>query len=233
MSSIKLDNVSVSFNLKQNQGVSFKSQSNLFYALKNLTLSINSGDRVAIIGNSGAGKTTLLKVLSQILPPSQGTLELEGELHAVLALSSIGILGSASCMENILLAGYYHGFSSKTIGEYVKNVCEKSGVDKFLFQPASTLSQKMKSRLALSMAMVSQSDILVFDDWIGAMERNIPGDSSFSDAIDKSDILIFSTGIMKLVEKYCNRCLILEGGELIHDTNVKKAIAIFNKQQKN
>lgn len=229
MSSICAQNVSVDFNLRTNARLGIAAKSEKFRALDDVSFEITNGERVALLGHNGAGKTTLLKVLSGILPPSQGSVSVEGELRPALTLS-LGLLAEASCLENIRMTGLYHGFKRAQLENYVAKVKQRADLDKFLHQPVKTLSKGMRSRLVISMALVARSQILIFDEWIGAVDRHqLEGESTLADAIQNSDIFVVATHKLVLIEKYCNRCLILEKGRVIHDLEAKQAVALYKE----
>jgi len=229
MSSILVKDVSVGFNLRTNAKTGVAAQSEVFYALKNINLEIQKGEKVALLGHNGAGKTTLLKVLSSILPPTSGSIETVGDLRPAMALS-LGMLGEASCIENIKLTGLYYGFSGADLDNYIKTVRAKADIDKFLYQPVKTLSRGMRSRLVIAMLLVAKSQILIFDEWIGAVDKNqLDGESTLADAIRASDIFIVASHKLILIEKYCNRCLILKQGEIIHDLDAKEGVALYKE----
>ncbi len=227
MSSITLHNVSVGFNLKQNANIGLRARNETFYALRDVSVKINDGDRVALLGHNGAGKTTLLKVLSGILPPTSGCMRSEGERQTALTLS-IGMLGNASCLENIKLAGYYNGLSGKDLDDYVSNVREKADLEKFLYQSVKTLSRGMRSRLIISMVLVARSQILIFDEWIGAVDKHqLEGESTLADAVNGTDIFVVATHKFAIIKKYCNRCLILKEGQIIYDMSAEEGVETY------
>jgi len=231
MSSIIVKGVSVEFELRTKNGLGLKAKSEPFYALKHIDLQIRDGDRVALLGHNGAGKTTLLKVLSGILPPSKGQVEVDGELRPALTLS-LGLMAGASCLENIKLSGMYHGLKGSELENYIDNVCTRADLDRFLFQPVKTLSKGMRSRLVISMALVAKSEILIFDEWIGAVDRHqLEGESTLADAIKAADIFIVASHKLVLIQKYCNRCLILKNGRIIHDLDAKEGVDLYKKMR--
>jgi len=224
MSHLNLKGLSVCFKLNTNGRSGALARYKQFFALDQIDLEIKKGDRIALLGRNGAGKTTLLRVLSGVLPPTYGELESEGVIRPALTLS-LGMMGQASCLENIRLAAYYNGLDKNGIREYIKRVREQADIDEFIHQPVKTLSKGMRSKLVISMALVEKSDILIFDEWIAAVDRQqLEGDSTLSDAINSADIFVVATHKMNLVEKYCNRCLILDKGKIIHDLNVQEGM---------
>jgi len=227
MSHISIKGVSVGFKLKTNNRIGLRARSEQFYALDRIDVDFKTGDRVALLGHNGAGKTTLLKVLSKILPPTHGSIESSGNIRAALTLS-LGMVSEASCLENIKLLGYYNGFHGDRLKSYIALVRERADIERFIHQPIKTLSKGMRSRLVISMALVAKSDILIFDEWIGAVDKHqLEGESTLADAIRGADIFIVASHKLKLIEKYCNRCLIMEEGKITHDLGAREGVDLY------
>jgi len=220
MSELSLTNVGVDFRLRSSGYIGLKQKFVQFSALSKINLDFSDGDRVAILGKNGAGKTTLLKVISGILPPTFGKVESVGQINTALTMN-VGMLNQATCLENIKLSGLYRGLKGKPLNSFIEDVIEKSELSEFLYQPVSTLSKGMRSRLVITMAVVASSPILVFDEWIGAVDRQqLEGKSALDFAISNSDIFIVATHKLGLVKKYCNRCVVLDRGKVIEDLDM-------------
>lgn len=229
MSSLVLTNVGVKFPLRTSGKIGFREKFKDFSALENINLHLASEDRVALLGRNGAGKTTLLKVMAGILPPTEGSVEVHGRLNVALTMS-LGLLNQASCIENIRLAGYYRGLAGKKLNEFQDEVVDRADLRKFMYQPLSTLSKGMRSKLVVAVALVARSEILIFDEWIGAIDRQqMLGQNALAAAIKDSDIFVVATHKLGIVEKYCNRCLILEQGSIIEDLPTREAIQFYNE----
>jgi len=200
-------------------------------ALQDINLDIYSGDRVALLGHNGAGKTTLLRAMAGIYSPTTGTINVGGRRTPLLEIG-VGLDYEASGYENILLRGLLIGLSRSEIENKVDDIAAFSGLGDFLDLPIRTYSIGMILRLMFSIATSVETEILLMDEWLGV------GDQEFVDKandrlhklVDRSHILIFASHNLGLLEKICNRGILLEGGRIIFDGPVKEAVVLYSKQ---
>ena len=192
-------------------------------ALKDLNFDIKSGERVGIVGPNGAGKTTLLKVLTGVLPPTSGSIQVLGHVTSLLYLRA-GMLPDASGFENIRIRGTLMGLLPDEIEALVQDVVEFSGLGEFLHLPIRTYSAGMAMRLSFAIATGMQPEILVMDEWLSA------GDAKFRDIAtermnqfaEKAGIIILATHAPQLVQSVCTRKFVMERGEIVEDVEVIK-----------
>lgn len=171
ISVIKLKNVSKNFKLR--------SKDEVFCALKNVNLTINRGDNIGIIGNNGAGKTTLLKIISGIIRPSSGELKVRGKVVSIMNLED-GFKVELSGRENIFLNGLLVGMSREEIICNTEKIIDYSGIRDFINEPFYTYSAGMKFRLAFSIAIVSNCDVMIIDEVLTAGDFNFQQKASLS-----------------------------------------------------
>ena len=223
---IEVDNVSMKFNLSREKVDSLKDyifktikreiQYNEFWALKNVSFSVEKGDRVGILGLNGAGKSTLLKVISGVFKPTEGHVDKHGKMVPLLELGA-GFDPQYTGKENIYLYGAMLGYTKKFIDSKYDEIVEFSELQKFMDVPVKNYSSGMKSRLGFSIATVVEPKILILDEVLSV------GDAKFRKKSEKKMMSMFDSGVTVLfvshsleqVRRLCNKAMILEKGKLI------------------
>ena len=223
---IEVDNVSMKFNLSREKVDSLKDyifktikreiQYNEFWALKNVSFSVEKGDRVGILGLNGAGKSTLLKVISGVFKPTEGHVDKHGKMVPLLELGA-GFDPQYTGKENIYLYGAMLGYTKKFIDSKYDEIVEFSELQKFMDVPVKNYSSGMKSRLRFSIATVVEPKILILDEVLSV------GDAKFRKKSEKKIMSMFDSGVTVLfvshsleqVQRLCNKAMILEKGKLI------------------
>ena len=223
---IEVDNVSMKFNLRREKvdilkDYIFKTikreiQYNEFWALKNVSFSVEKGDRVGILGLNGAGKSTLLKVISGVFKPTEGHVDKHGKMVPLLELGA-GFDPQYTGKENIYLYGAMLGYTKKFIDSKYDEIVEFSELQKFMDVPVKNYSSGMKSRLGFSIATVVEPKILILDEVLSV------GDAKFRKKSEKKIMSMFDSGVTVLfvshsleqVQRLCNKAMILEKGKLI------------------
>lgn len=223
---IEVDNVSMKFNLSREKVDSLKDyifktikreiQYNEFWALKNVSFSVEKGDRVGILGLNGAGKSTLLKVISGVFKPTEGHVDKHGKMVPLLELGA-GFDPQYTGKENIYLYGAMLGYTKKFIDSKYDEIVEFSELQKFMDVPVKNYSSGMKSRLGFSIATVVEPKILILDEVLSV------GDAKFRKKSEKKIMSMFDLGVTVLfvshsleqVQRLCNKAMILEKGKLI------------------
>ena len=223
---IEVDNVSMKFNLSREKVDSLKDyifktikreiQYNEFWALKNVSFSVEKGDRVGILGLNGAGKSTLLKVISGVFKPTEGHVDKHGKMVPLLELGA-GFDPQYTGKENIYLYGAMLGYTKKFIDSKYDEIVEFSELQKFMDVPVKNYSSGMKSRLGFSIATVVEPKILILDEVLSV------GNAKFRKKSEKKIMSMFDSGVTVLfvshsleqVQRLCNKAMILEKGKLI------------------
>ena len=223
---IEVDNVSMKFNLSREKVDSLKDyifktikreiQYNVFWARKNVSFSVEKGDRVGILGLNGAGKSTLLKVISGVFKPTEGHVDKHGKMVPLLELGA-GFDPQYTGKENIYLYGAMLGYTKKFIDSKYDEIVEFSELQKFMDVPVKNYSSGMKSRLGFSIATVVEPKILILDEVLSV------GDAKFRKKSEKKIMSMFDSGVTVLfvshsleqVQRLCNKAMILEKGKLI------------------
>lgn len=199
--------------------------------LKEINLNIKKGEAVALIGTNGSGKSTLLKLMTKILYPNSGTIEINGKLTSLLELGA-GFHPDFSGRENIYFNASIFGLTKKEIDEKLNDIIEFSELENFIDNPIRTYSSGMYMRLAFSVAINVNADILLVDEILSV------GDEHFQNkCIEKmlelkrqGMTMVFVTHSMNSVKKLCNRAVWLYNGEIQMDGNsddvIKKYVEV-------
>ena len=222
---IIVDNVSMKFNLSKEKVDSLKDyiiksikkeiKYNEFWALQNVSFTVEKGDRVGILGLNGAGKSTLLKVIAGVFKPTEGSVTKHGKMVPLLELGA-GFDQQYTGKENIYLYGAMLGYSKEFIDEKYDEIVKFSELKDFIDVPIKNYSSGMKSRLGFSIATVVSPKILILDEVLSV------GDAKFRKKSEKKVLSMFDSGVTVLfvshslaqVQRICNKAMILEKGKL-------------------
>lgn len=186
---------------------------NEFWADKNVTFELERGDMLGIVGTNGAGKSTLLKAVSGIMAPTEGYIEVNGTVAALLELTS-GFDGDLTVRENTYLRGALLGYTRKFMNEMYDQIIDFAELRDFEDRPFKQLSSGMKSRLAFSIACLVNPDILILDEVLSV------GDGSFRKKSGDKMKEILARGVTGIlvshsltqVRELCNKVLWLDHG---------------------
>lgn len=202
-----------------------------FWALRDIDLTIEAGDRVGIIGANGAGKSTLLKVLSRITEPSAGRVTLHGRVASLLEVGT-GFHPELSGRENIYLNGAILGMSRREIRSKFDEIVAFAEVERFLDTPVKRYSSGMYVRLAFAVAAHLDPEILIVDEVLAV------GDASFQrkclgkmgEARGRGNTVLFVSHNMQAVRQLCNRGVVLDAGELLFSGSADEAVEHYLKR---
>jgi ABC-type polysaccharide/polyol phosphate transport system ATPase subunit len=199
-------------------------------ALNSISLSLNPGDRVGLIGQNGAGKTTLLRVISGVYVPTSGTAAVNGNV-AALTDFAMGIDPEASGRENIFIRAILLGMTYQQARALAPEVEDFSELGDYLDLPVRTYSTGMMLRLAFAITTSVEPEILVMDEMIAA------GDASFkkkatdriNELINKASIFVVATHSEDILKQLCNRALWMHNGQVIADGAVDEILSAYNE----
>ncbi len=197
-------------------------------ALKSVSFSLNSGDRLGFVGANGAGKTTLLRTLAGIYEPVTGSMTIEGEVTALLDANQ-GLNMELTGYENIRLRALFSGYSDAAIKQLQADVAAFSQLDQFLDLPVRTYSSGMIIRLGFALATAIKPQILLMDEWIMA------GDAAFMDkakarletVIEGAEILVLSSHNADIIKRWCNRVIWMDGGRIRADGDPEEVLNAY------
>ncbi len=235
---INVDNISKIYKLYRGKSDRLKDALHLtrkrsyeeYYALSNLSFQVEKGQTVGLIGTNGAGKSTLLKIITGVLSPSRGQVEVNGKVSALLELGA-GFNDEYTGMENIYFNGTLMGYTKEQMEEKVPQILEFAGIGDYINQPVKTYSSGMFARLAFAMAINVEPDILIVDEALSV------GDIFFqSKCFKKMDeikqngtTILLVTHDMSNVVKYCDKVVVLDHGKKVKEGNPKQMVDIYKK----
>ncbi len=184
-------------------------------ALREVSFHIGDGERVGVIGPNGAGKTTLLRVAAGIYEPTQGVVRHVGRLSPLFD-ATLGMDMEATGHENIMLRGLFLGLSPREIRQRTDEISEFTELGDYLAMPVRTYSSGMLLRLAFSVSICVDPEILVMDEWI------VAGDAQFLNKaqarmvtfVDRSRILIVASHRDEVIRRWCDKALLLDQGKV-------------------
>lgn len=203
------------------------------WALQDVTFTLKEGDILGIIGPNGAGKTTLCKVLSGILRADHGTVDVAGEISALLALNA-GFHAQLSGKDNIYLRGLMLGVSKHWLMQVYTKIVEFSGLATFIDEPIKHYSQGMRTRLGFSITAMLQPDVLILDEAlsVGDIAFYEKASEKIQELIKDAKAVIVVTHNLDFAEKVCTRVLWLDTGTVRFDGDPKEAVAEYRQSLK-
>jgi len=199
-----------------------------FTALKEVSFQVKPGERVALIGENGAGKSTLLKILSGVTLPTTGSAVIIGKIASLLEIGA-GFHPDLTGKENIFLNGAILGLSRGEVEKLYPNIVTFAEVEEFLETPVKHFSSGMRARLAFSIAIHTEPDLLILDEALSV------GDQSFQQRCQekvewlaaRGTTLLFVAHQIEPLLKLCQRGLYLEQGKLVMDGEIQAVISYY------
>ena len=187
-----------------------------FHALSDVSFDVGKGEIVGIIGKNGSGKSTLLKIITGVLTPTSGEINIHGRISALLELGT-GFNPEYSGMENIYLSGTLNGIPREEMEKRVPDILDFADIGQFISQPVKNYSSGMFVRLAFAVAVSVDPEILIVDEALSV------GDAAFqakcmarmTRIMKQGATVLFVTHDMDIVKRLCERCIYLENGKII------------------
>lgn len=216
--------------LKETLSVTHKNYHRDFYALNGISFEVDKGETVGIIGTNGSGKSTILKIITGVLTPTTGNVEVNGVISALLELGA-GFNMDYTGIENIYMNGTMMGFSRKEMDEKLKDILEFADIGDFVYQPVKTYSSGMFVRLAFALAINVEPEILIVDEALSV------GDVFFQakcyrrmeEIRQKGTTILMVTHDMGAIIKYCDRVVILNKGNFVAQGEPGKMVDLYKK----
>jgi lipopolysaccharide transport system ATP-binding protein len=203
------------------------------YALKDVNLLINKGEKVAIIGNNGSGKTTLLKIISRITFPSSGYVGIAGKIGSLLNART-GFHDELNAVENIFLYGSMLGFDQKTIRSRVKKIIKFSELNESeILTPVKKYSTGMIIKLGISVLLNFKLDILLIDEIFANLDKKFKMKTlkKIKEKAEYENITLFCVSHQQntLID-LCNRGILLNNGIVVKDSELNHVLNSYNKE---
>ncbi|MBR2994464.1 ABC transporter ATP-binding protein [Candidatus Saccharibacteria bacterium] len=198
--------------------------------LRGLDFEVKKGDFLGIVGRNGSGKSTLLKILAGIYYPEKGEITIDGTLVPFIELG-VGFNPELTGRENVYMNGALLGFSNEEMDAMYKDIWDFAELNDFQDQKLKNYSSGMQVRLAFSIAIRAQGDILLLDEVLAV------GDAAFQQKCNdyfanlkkSNQTIILVTHSMANVKKFCNRAILIEDGKIIKDGDPKKVADAYTK----
>lgn len=216
--------------LKESISLTHKKYHKEFFALDKISFSVEKGSTVGIIGTNGSGKSTILKIITGVLNPTTGSVEVEGNISALLELGA-GFNMDYTGIENIYMNGTMMGFSKEQMDKKLPEILEFADIGDFVYQPVKTYSSGMFVRLAFALAINVEPEILIVDEALSV------GDVFFQakcyrrmEEIRKTGTTILMvTHDMGSVIKYCDKVILLNKGEFLAQGPAGEMVDLYKK----
>ena len=216
--------------LKEALGLSRGKLHKEHYALKGVDLSIYKGETVGIIGTNGSGKSTILKIITGVLNPTGGNLNVNGRISALLELGA-GFNMEYNGIENIYLNGTMMGFSEKEIDAKLQNILDFADIGDFVYQPCKTYSSGMFVRLAFAVAINIEPEILIVDEAlsVGDVFFQAKCYHKFEEFKQMGKTILFVSHDLSSIAKYCDRVILLNKGTKLGEGSPKEMIDAYKQ----
>lgn len=207
-----------------------KSRHTEFAALNDVSFDVCKGEILGIIGKNGSGKSTILKIITNVLTPTSGECIVKGKIAALLELGA-GFNMEYTGIENIYLNGQMIGFSKEEMDKKLQDIIDFADIGEHIFQPVKTYSSGMFARLAFSVAISVDPDILIVDEALSVGDVFFQNKCyrRFEEFRDKGKTILFVTHDMGSVIRYCNRCVLLNAGEKVEEGKPQEMVDLYKR----
>ena len=199
-------------------------------AVDNVSFKINKGESVALFGKNGAGKSTILKMITEVVFPTSGEIQINGRVSALLELTS-GFDPEFTGRENIYLKGQILGIKNEEIQRLEPTIIKFSELGEYIDQPVRTYSSGMKARLGFSINVNIEPEILIVDEAlsVGDEEFRRKCIKKINHLLEKDNVtLLYVTHATRTAKDFCKRGMVMQNGKLIYDGNIDEEMDIYN-----
>ncbi len=203
------------------------------YALNHIDLDVKKGESVGIVGTNGSGKSTLLKLITGVVSPSEGELKTQGKIAALLELGA-GFNPEYTGLENIYLNGTMMGYTEKEMEERVPEIIEFADIGDFIYQPVKTYSSGMFARLAFSVSISVEPDILIVDEAlsVGDTRFQVKCIDKMTELRDKGTTILFVTHSIEQIKRFCTRTIWIRDGRIVRDGEASIVVDLYDNYMK-
>lgn len=216
--------------LRDSLGLAGKKKFKEHRALNNVSLTVNKGETVGIIGTNGSGKSTILKIITGVLSPTDGEVNVNGHISALLELGA-GFNMEYNGIDNIYLNGMMIGFSEEEITRRLDSILEFADIGDYVYQPVKTYSSGMFVRLAFAVAINIDPEILIVDEAlsVGDVFFQAKCYHKFEEFKKQGKTILFVSHDLSSISKYCDRAVLLNQGVLLGEGTPKEMIDIYKQ----
>ena len=232
---VQIENLTKEFKSNKPRGLinrirqlSSRKEDKKFVALNNLTFSVKKGEVLGIIGNNGSGKSTLLRIIAGVYKPDGGNIKVNGRLSPLMQLGS-GFQGDLTAKENIIMNGLLLGVSKSTMEKKVDIIIEYAELNEFRNLKIKHYSSGMKAKLAFTIAMQVNPEILLVDEILSVGDKNFSKKSfdAFLSLKKNGKTILVASHSLETLSTFCDRVLVLHKGELVIIADPEEAIAKY------
>ncbi len=200
------------------------------HVLKDISFTVEEGERVGIIGANGAGKSTLMKLIAEITYPTTGEVYVAGRVGALINLSA-GFHPDYTGRENIYYKGNIMGMSKSQIDGIIHEIEEFVELGEYFDKPLRMYSSGMAARLGFALAVYVEPEILIIDEVMAVGDKAFQKKSreKTEELINKGKAVLFSSHSDELIRQFCNRVIYLKAGQIAFDGNVEEGLRLYNE----
>jgi ABC-2 type transport system ATP-binding protein len=201
-------------------------------ALRDITLSLEHGARVGLVGHNGAGKSTLLRLMSGIYEPTRGSAVIHGRVAPVFDLG-VGMDPEISGLENIIIRGLFLGMTRKQMEGRVDDIADFTELGDFLRMPLRTYSTGMRVRLALGVVTSIDPEILLLDEGIGAVDAAFLEKSKkrLAELVERSGLLVFASHSDEFLRELCDTAIWMEHGRVRQQGELEDVLSAYRSSR--
>ncbi len=216
--------------LREALGFTHKCRHTVHRALSDVDMTIYKGETVGIIGTNGSGKSTILKIITGVLNPTSGSVDVKGRISALLELGA-GFNMEYNGIDNIYLNGTMTGFSRKEIDERLSGILEFADIGEYVYQPVKTYSSGMFVRLAFALAINIDPEILIVDEAlsVGDVFFQAKCYHKFEEFKKQGKTILLVSHDLGSISKYCDKVILLNQGRKLGEGSPKEMIDIYKK----
>lgn len=216
--------------LWESLGLDFKKNYKEKHALNHVDFEVRKGETVGIIGTNGSGKSTMLKLITGVLTPTSGKIDVDGRISALLELGA-GFNMEYTGIENVYLNGTMIGFTKEEIDQRLQSIIDFADIGDYINQPVKSYSSGMFVRLAFAVAINIDPEILIVDEALSVGDVFFQSKCyrKFEDFKREGKTILFVSHDLSAISRYCDRAVLLNQGDKIFEGSPKEAIDIYKK----
>lgn len=212
----------------------FRDTKRSYTALNGVSLEINKGEIIGVIGTNGCGKSTLLRVISGIYPPDEGCCKVKGKISLLAGLGT-GFSAHQTGRENAILYGSILGYSEEKIAGKLPEIVDFSELGDFIDEPIRTYSAGMKARLGLAVASAIQPEILLIDEVLGVGDPTFKKKSTdrIMEMVEEAGTVVIVSHSFGMLSKLCDRIVLIDDGEIVEVGQPTSVINTYHERAGN